>query len=57
LPLDLWVARIPFAETRGYVTRVIGNLARYSYLHGGEAAVPRLSLALPKGVRVGPEDY
>jgi soluble lytic murein transglycosylase len=57
LPLDIWVARIPFAETRGYVTRVIGNLARYSYLHGGEAAVPRLSLALPKGIRVGPEDY
>lgn len=57
LPLDVWVARIPFAETRGYVTRVMGNLARYSYLHGGEAAVPRLSLALPKGIRVGPEDY
>lgn len=57
LPLDLWVARIPFAETRGYVTRVVGNLARYSYLHGGEDAVPRLALALPKGMRAGPEDY
>ncbi|HEX3595995.1 MAG TPA: lytic transglycosylase domain-containing protein, partial [Polyangiaceae bacterium] len=57
LPLDLWVARIPFAETRGYVSRVIGNLARYSYLHGGEEAVPRLALALPKGLRAGPQDY
>ncbi len=57
LPLDLWVARIPFTETRGYVARVVGNLARYSYLHGGEAAVPRLTLALPKGMRAGPTDY
>ena len=57
LPLDLWVARIPFAETRGYVSRVMGNLARYSYLHGGEAAVPRISLELPRGVRAGAEDY
>jgi soluble lytic murein transglycosylase len=57
LPLDLWVARIPYAETRGYVSRVIGNLARYTYLHGGEDAVPRLALALPKGVRAGPLDY
>jgi soluble lytic murein transglycosylase len=57
LPLDLWVARIPYAETRGYVSRVIGNLARYSYLHGGEDAVPRLALALPKGMRAGPQDY
>ncbi|HVW28669.1 MAG TPA: transglycosylase SLT domain-containing protein [Polyangiaceae bacterium] len=57
LPLDVWVARIPFAETRGYVTRVVGNLARYAYLHGGEDAVPRLSLTLPKGMRAGPEDY
>jgi soluble lytic murein transglycosylase len=57
LPLDLWVARIPYAETRGYVSRVIGNLARYSYLHGGEDAVPRLALALPKGMRAGSQDY
>jgi soluble lytic murein transglycosylase len=57
LPVDVWVARIPYAETRGYVARVVGNLARYSYLHGGEDAVPKISLALPKGVRAGPEDY
>lgn len=57
LPLDVWVARIPYAETRGYVARVVGNLARYSYLHGGEGAVPKIPLVLPKGVRAGPDDY
>jgi soluble lytic murein transglycosylase len=57
LPLDVWVARIPFAETRGYVLRVLGNMARYTYLHGGEGAVPALALELPKGVRAGVSDY
>ena len=56
LPLDVWVARIPFAETRTYVARVVGNLARYAYLHGGDGAVPKIALALPKGVRAGAED-
>jgi len=57
LPLDVWVARIPFSETRGYVARVVENLARYSYLRDGEAGLPTLSLELPKGRRAGPEDY
>jgi soluble lytic murein transglycosylase len=57
LPLDLWVARIPFTETRGYVARVIENLARYSYLRDGERGLPALALDLPKGRRAGPEDY
>jgi soluble lytic murein transglycosylase len=57
LPLDVWVARIPFTETRGYVSRVVGNLARYAYLEGGERAVPRISLALPLGIRAAPGDY
>jgi soluble lytic murein transglycosylase len=57
LPLDVWVARIPFGETRGYVARVVGNLARYDYLQGGDGAVLPLTLALPKGVRAGAEDY
>ncbi len=57
LPLDLWVARIPYGETRGYVARVVGNLARYAYMRGGEAAIPKLSLELPKGVRASPDDY
>lgn len=57
LPLDVWVARIPFTETRGYVARVVENLARYSYLRDGEPGLPTLSLELPKGKRAGPEDY
>jgi soluble lytic murein transglycosylase len=38
---------IPFEETRTYVSKVMSNLARYSYLEGGEAALPALDLALP----------
>ncbi len=57
LPLDVFVARIPYAETRGYVGRVLGNLARYAYLKGGEAAVPELSLGLPGGVKVPDDAY
>ncbi|MGE3674970.1 MAG: transglycosylase SLT domain-containing protein [Polyangiaceae bacterium] len=55
LPLDVFVARIPYGETRGYVARVVGNLARYAYLEGGEAAVPDIALELPSDVKV-PED-
>ncbi len=57
LPLDVWVARIPFGETRSYVCRVVGNMARYAYLDGGESAVPALDLTLPKGLRAGPNAY
>lgn len=57
LPLDIFVARIPYGETRGYVARVIGNLARYAYLEGGEAAVPQLDLALPADVKVPDDAY
>ena len=48
LPVDIFVARIPYAETLDYVERVVSNYARYRYLEGGESAVPRLDLALPK---------
>jgi soluble lytic murein transglycosylase len=48
LSVDVFVARIPYAETLDYVERVVGNFARYRYLEGGEGAVPRLALALPK---------
>ena len=44
--LDVFVEAIPFLETRGYVARVLGNLARYAYLEGGESAVPTLPLEL-----------
>ncbi|HLV19783.1 MAG TPA: transglycosylase SLT domain-containing protein [Polyangiaceae bacterium] len=57
LPLDLFVARIPYDETRNYVNRVIGNYARYTYLHGGPPAVPSLPLDLPQGHRAPPDAY
>ena len=45
--IDAFVARIPFDETRTYVERVLGNLARYQYLEGGIAGVAALNLAMP----------
>jgi soluble lytic murein transglycosylase len=51
LPLDVFVARIPYAETLEYVERVVGNFARYRYLESGAGGVPRLALELPA---VGP---
>jgi soluble lytic murein transglycosylase len=47
LDADVWVSVIPFEETRTYVSKVMGNLARYAYLEGGEAAVPVVQLELP----------
>jgi soluble lytic murein transglycosylase len=57
LPLDLFVAKIPYSETRKYVQRVVGNLARYELLAGGVDAVPPLELEVPDGLRALPEDY
>jgi soluble lytic murein transglycosylase len=57
LPLDLFVARIPYEETRGYVSRVLSNAARYAYLEGGEAAVQIPSLELPRGVKLPENSY
>lgn len=44
--IDVFVESIPFLETRGYVVRVMGNLARYGYLDRGEAGVFPLDLDL-----------
>ncbi len=55
LELDLFVARIPYEETRKYVERVLGNYARYRYLELGEGGVPKLELALPKVAATGEE--
>jgi soluble lytic murein transglycosylase len=44
--LDVFVETIPFLETRGYVVRVMGNLARYGYMERGEAGVPAITLDL-----------
>ncbi len=43
-PLDVFVELIPFTETRGYVARVMGNLAHYGLMERGEAGVPSLAL-------------
>ncbi|MCL2723218.1 MAG: lytic transglycosylase domain-containing protein [Polyangiaceae bacterium] len=44
--LDVFVEMIPFLETRGYVVRVMSNLARYGFLERGEAGVPRIALSM-----------
>jgi soluble lytic murein transglycosylase len=51
LPPELFVALIPFDETRQYVYRVMSNWARYRYLEGGLKALPSLEVALPLGRR------
>ncbi|MCU0683847.1 MAG: transglycosylase SLT domain-containing protein [Polyangiaceae bacterium] len=55
LPVDVWAARIPYAETRQYVSRVMGNLARYTFMTGGEAAVLPVPLVLDATLRA-PDD-
>lgn len=55
--IDLWVARIPYDETRTYVARVSQNLARYQWLSGGEGAVTPLSLSMPVGVKASADAY
>lgn len=47
LELDVFIERIPYRETRDYIGRVMGNLARYGYMREGEAGVPKIQLALP----------
>jgi soluble lytic murein transglycosylase len=46
MQLDTFVERIPFDETRDYVMRVMGNLARYGYLSRGDDGVQRIDLDL-----------
>lgn len=55
--VDLWVARIPYDETRNYVARVIGNLARYQWLSGGDGAVLPLPMTVPLDVEVPADAY
>jgi soluble lytic murein transglycosylase len=47
VPLDVFAELIPYAETRVYIARVMGNLAHLEYLHGGDSSVSKLSLELP----------
>jgi soluble lytic murein transglycosylase len=46
MDIDEFVERMPYAETRGYVARVMGNWAHYAYLKHGEAGLPALRLSL-----------
>ena len=55
--LDLWVARIPYRETRHYVERVLANHARYQWLTGGPDAVTPLPLSLPQNADIGDDAY
>ncbi|MBI5538152.1 MAG: transglycosylase SLT domain-containing protein [Deltaproteobacteria bacterium] len=57
LPLDLWVARIPYLETRHYVWKVMGNLARYGYAERAAEGLPVVDLKLPEGIEVGADAY
>ena len=57
LDADLWVARIPYRETRGYVQRVTANWARYQYLADNQRAAPELTLKLPSRARLGADAY
>jgi soluble lytic murein transglycosylase len=44
--LDLFVERIPFAQTRGYTKRVLASFATYKFLYGEERAIVAPPLAL-----------
>jgi soluble lytic murein transglycosylase len=57
LPLDVFVARIPYEETRNYVYRVLGNTARYAYETDGVTAVPAIVLMLPRDLRAPDDAY
>ncbi len=53
-PLDVFVERIPFDETRTYVRRVVQNLARYRYLNGTTEAERTLTLPLDGNAGIDP---
>jgi len=53
-PLDVFVERIPFDETRTYVRRVVQNLARYRYLYGPREGDTVLALPLAGDAPVTP---
>jgi soluble lytic murein transglycosylase len=55
LPIDLWVAHIPFRETRNYVMRVLANFARYRYLT--RESIPPLTLEAPETIELAGNSY
>ena len=56
LPMDIFVARIPYKETRNYVYRVMGNYARYAY-RNDKLEIPTIDLSLPQGLKAPEEAY
>ena len=57
LPMDVWVARMPYDETREYVAQVFRNALRYALLDGGPTAIPKLELTLPVAQGAGSVGY
>ena len=56
-PIDIWIALIPYDQTRTYVWRVLENWARYRFAYDGPAHVAALELTLPQRIHVGPDAY
>jgi soluble lytic murein transglycosylase len=57
LPLDLWIARIPYDETRLYVGKVLTNWLAYRALASESVDLPRLVLVPPGSSRPTPDAY
>jgi soluble lytic murein transglycosylase len=57
LPLDLWIARIPYDETRLYVGKVLTNWLAYRSLASESVDLPRLVLVPPGSSRPTPDAY
>ena len=57
LPVDVFVARIPYAETRNYTYLVMENLARYRYVASHGKDVLSIDLELPRGCRAPDDAY
>lgn len=49
MPLDAWVASIPFRETRNYVQRVLGAQVIYEWRYTG--AITRLDMLADSQIR------
>lgn len=56
LPIDVWVGRIPYKETRHYVAKVMGSWLAYRYLDDPDQ-LPVLDLDIVPGTRATPEAY
>ena len=53
LPLDLFVERIPYKQTRSYVKQVVADYVTYRQLYGSGKGDPSVDLTLPSRVEAG----